>query len=228
MFLSNVAMTIFSFTRSMFRKDENRFSIELGEFQDDLTQIDDWYQLQYELKRQRIILSSLINAILKIESSYERTVARADYETLFYKENELQIEFNRLKSEYQSLSRTCVKLIGKTQDLINERDRYFQNWQCHRLILTPRPDWNKVSNVIDGRIPRWKLLSTGKSSEQLVNILLEEFIDGNQSIDERTEHFSGLGLENDILPFLRIEKKTFIFNRQMHRRSTITLIKDIW
>jgi hypothetical protein len=201
----------------------------LRNFDDDLTSITDFELLKFQLLRQRKKLFSVIELLIKTELSYEDIVLRIDYEELLTNQNQLNEEYNLLKDEYQHLGHGCLYLINKTHDLIDERNKYYNEWQTNKSLLTPRPDWNKVSNVIDGGIERWKILSTGKSSEQLVEILIKEIVNGNQiePIEEQ-EDFQADGNDLAVLPFLRTTKYTRIFNRRMRRRMTGLLIKEIW
>ncbi|CAF0922434.1 unnamed protein product [Rotaria sordida] len=201
----------------------------LSEIDDDLTSINDFDLLKFQLIRQRQILFSFIELLIKTELSYENIVLRIDYENLLNKQNQLNNEYNLLKNEYQHLGQTCLYLINKTHDLIDERNKYYNEWQTNKSLLTPRPDWDKVSNVIDGGIERWKILSNEKSSEQLVDILIKEINNENQieKINEQN-YFDAIGDDLLVLPFLRMPKNTRIFNRRMRRRMTGLLIKEIW
>ncbi|CAF2823016.1 unnamed protein product [Rotaria sp. Silwood2] len=201
----------------------------LSEIDDDLTSLTDFDLLKFQLIRQRKTLFSFIELLIKTELSYENIVLRIDYENLLNKQNQLNKEYNLLKNEYQHLGQTCLYLINKTHDLIDERNKYYTEWQTNKSLLTPRPDWDKVSNVIDGGIERWKILSNEKSSEHLVDILIKEIINGNQiePINEQ-DYFDTIGDDLSILPFLRIPKNIRLFNRRMRRRTTGLLIKEIW
>lgn len=197
----------------------------LSEINDDLTSITDLNLLKYQLIHQREKLFAIINLLIKTELSYGDLISNIDYENLLIKQNQLKEEYNYLKIEYQHLGHGCLYLINKTHDLIDERNKYYNEWEINKSCLTPRPDWDKVSNIIDGGIDRWKNLSIGKTSEQLVEILMKEIINGNQN---QQEDFRAIGEDLDVLPFLRTTKYTRIVNRQMKRRITGILIKEIW
>ena len=196
----------------------------LSDIEDDLSAIND-----YQLIHQREKLFSKIDLLIKTELSYGDTVLRIDYERLLNDQNRLNDEYYALKNEYKHLGYACLYLINKTHDLIEERNRYYQEWERNRGQLTPRPDWDKVSNVIDGKIERWKSLSTGKSSDELVDILMREIVNGNQTeMIKEEEYFSAIGDDSTVLPFLRMPKFTRVINRRMRRRMTGLLVKEIW
>jgi hypothetical protein len=201
----------------------------LSEFEDDLSSITDLDLLKFQLIHQREKLFSIIDLLIKTELSYGDIVLRIDYDKLSSDQNQFNEEYHILKTEYQHLGHACLYLINKTHDLIDERNKYYHEWQINKSRLTPRPDWDKVSNVIDGKIERWKSLSTGKSSEQLVEILMKEIVNGNQTETlKEEEHFSAIGDDLTVLPFLRMPKYTRIVNRRMRRRMTGLLIQEIW
>ena len=57
-------------------------------------------------------------------------------------------------------------------------------------------------------LPHWSDLSAGKTSDQLVDVLISEILDGNtQSIDDQPVSFA---------------------DRRMRRRITGLLLKEIW
>ncbi|UJR21210.1 hypothetical protein I4U23_024307 [Adineta vaga] len=217
-------------TLKMIKNKHSSFSNHyLSELNDDLTSITDLNLLKFQLIRQRKRLFSNIDLLIKIEVSYENIVFRIDYDNLVKNHNQLNEEYNRLKDEYQHLGHTCLYLINKTHDLIEERNQYYNEWQMNKNLLTPRPDWDKVSNIIDGGFQRWKILSTGKSSEYLLDVLIKEIINGNDlnSIEEN-DYFESYGDHSSVLTFLRTPKQNRLFNRRMRRRMTGLLIKEIW
>jgi hypothetical protein len=198
----------------------------LSDINDDLILITNIDLLKFHLIQERKKLFSAIKLLLKTEVSYENIVIQIDYENLRKNYNQLNQEYIQLKDEYQHLGHTCLYLINKTQDVIDERNKYYNEWKINKSLLTPRPDWDKVSNIIDGGIERWKILSTSKSSEELMDLLIKEIVYGNQ-IEEK-DYFEANGDDLTVLPFLRISKYTQIFNRRMRRRMTGFLIKEIW
>lgn len=172
-------------------------------FTTNLDEIDDLDVLKLHLTAQRRKLTSLIDLLVKTEFDYENVVPRDQYESLFNEKVQLETNFNDLKRENQRLTGACVDLIRKTKNLIDERDEYYRDWQRNRENLTPRPDWDKVSNVIDAGEQRWPSLARGKTSDELVEVLLEE-IEGESTPNNHFVH------------------------RRMGRRIVGILIKEIW
>jgi len=80
--------------------------------------------------------------------------------------------------------------------LIQDRDKYFTLCENYRATLTPRyrqfqdnkilqifrPKWERCASIIEGGVERWNELSIGKTSNELVDILLNEIIGGNDIV----------------------------------------------
>jgi hypothetical protein len=54
-----------------------------------------------------------------------------------------------------------------------------------------RPDWTKCADAVDGGQDRWKQTIQGKSSNNIVDILLNEFTGSGHDTDS-VEFFTGL------------------------------------
>jgi hypothetical protein len=209
----------------------------LNTIDDELTSIVDVDLLKSQLMRQRKQLSSTMNSIIQLELSYQYVVSRVDHDRLLHEHDRLENDYRRYQDEYQQLGHACLLLMSKARKLIDERNRYYDDWQLHRSHLTPRPDWDKVANVIDGGIQRWQVLSKGKSSEQLREILTREILDSNANcdqnqcvefIDNDRTCFQALGNTIDVLSCLRVSKHISLVNRHMRRRMAGILIQEIW
>ena len=47
-----------------------------------------------------------------------------------------------------------------------------------------RPKWERCASIIEGGVERWNELSIGKTSNELVDILLNEIIGGNDIVHQ--------------------------------------------
>ena len=47
-----------------------------------------------------------------------------------------------------------------------------------------RPKWERCAPIVEGGVERWNELSCGKTSNELVDILLNEIIGGNDPVSE--------------------------------------------
>lgn len=49
-------------------------------------------------------------------------------------------------------------------------------------MIVFRPKWERCASIVEGGVERWKELSIGKTSNELVDILLNELIGGNDIV----------------------------------------------
>ncbi|CAF3572514.1 unnamed protein product [Rotaria sordida] len=189
--------------------------------------------LRYTLLQCRRQLLVWINALIDAEYAYTKVELREDFNKLKFEYDKLKNETNLLKNNFQELIDNCKFLIEQTTAILKERDGYYSEWKFNRNILTPRPDWDKCSHLIT----QWKNLSIGKTSEELVDVLINEIIHGNTK-ENNNEYFSmiinnknELNQKNIFFEQLSIDtssEEKFIKNRHMRRRITGLLIKEIW
>ena len=59
------------------------------------------------------------------------------------------------------------------------------------LILYFRPDWDKCADFVNGGMERWKDLSQDKSTNECVDVLLNEIAAGGGSDAGGAEYFDG-------------------------------------
>ena len=57
--------------------------------------------------------------------------------------------------------------------------------------LLPRPDWDKCADHVNGGMNRWKELTTGKTSNEMVEVLLSEMASGEIVDVGGAEYFDG-------------------------------------
>ncbi|CAF2969513.1 unnamed protein product [Rotaria sp. Silwood2] len=186
--------------------------------------------LLMQCRRQLLIW---IKSLIDTECAYTKVELREDFDKLKLECDNLKNETSFLRTNFLELIDNCKFLIDQTTEILIERDNYYSEWEFSRNILTPRPDWNKCSHLIT----QWKNLSLGKTSEQLVDILINEINHENMEKKD-TEYFSmminnknELSQKNMFIEQLCIDissEEKFIKNRHMRRRITGLLIKEIW
>ena len=75
------------------------------------------------------------------------------------------------------------------KQVLQQRDDFFTECETLRRSATPRPDWSKCADHVQGGIVRWKEMSEGKTSGELVNVLLQEIAGGNVGATQGAEFF---------------------------------------
>ncbi|XP_010163204.1 translin-associated factor X-interacting protein 1-like, partial [Antrostomus carolinensis] len=77
--------------------------------------------------------------------------------------------------------------------------------------------------VIPGGADRWDRLAEGKSSDQLVDVLLEEI--GTGTLKERSV-FPGWGKGDEVPVYLRHEGE--VRNKNVTKKDVVNILKDVW
>ncbi len=97
-----------------------------------------------------------------------------------------------------------------------------------------RPLWNLAGEVIDGGAERWQNISTSKTSQEKLVVLLNEFTGGND--DDGTGNQTHINLipdqlsprgEGENIPF-HLRSSRSVKNRRLTRRDVAVLIQEIW
>uniref|UniRef100_A0A8B9BMQ9 Translin-associated factor X-interacting protein 1 N-terminal domain-containing protein n=1 Tax=Anser brachyrhynchus TaxID=132585 RepID=A0A8B9BMQ9_9AVES len=138
-----------------------------------------------------------------------------------------------LKIARQDLTKAQLKLnamIADYGDVVPRRDfeslekKYsdLQQEQAQRSC-TPRPNWAKCSEVIPGGADRWGCLAEGKTSDQLVDVLLEEIGTG---LLQEMNVFPGWGKGDKVPIYLRHEGE--VKNKKLTKKDVVNILKDIW
>lgn len=92
------------------------------------------------------------------------------------------------------------------EDVVKQRDQYYMELESLRRNATPRPEWYKCAEFIYGGLPRWQEMSVGKSSDEMLQILLQEMTGGDAESgiegkasedDEGTETSDGSALMHE-------------------------------
>lgn len=89
-----------------------------------------------------------------------------------------------------------------------------------------RPNWDRYAEFVEGGPTRWRELSSGKRSDELVDILLKEITSQQGSLENKVEFFDGLGTDDNVPEFLHYDGK--VRNRNLSKRDCLLVIKDIW
>ncbi|KAK2189473.1 hypothetical protein NP493_106g07058 [Ridgeia piscesae] len=129
------------------------------------------------------------------------------------------------KNMKHSRSSSCV-LLDLHKQTLAQRDEYYAESETLRRSSTPRPKWDRCADVVAGGTVRWTTLSASKTSDQLVEVLLNEITGSGGSDAAGAEYFDGMGMEEGVPKYLQYEGK--VRNRRLGKRDCLLLIKDIW
>nr|XP_060644136.1 translin-associated factor X-interacting protein 1 isoform X2 [Anolis sagrei ordinatus] len=202
------------------------------------------------LKKERLYLLELIDQMREEKSSLEMQVykmRKAVAEEYLRYLNEcdarkmLIIDLNemyRLKEEMKltkvqdERGEDTVKLtlalkmarqdLTKAQVDLNTMRANYGDVVPRREFELQEKNYNEL-DVIAGGLDRWSILSEGKSSDQLVDVLLEDL--GTGLLKER-EAFVGKGKNEKVPVFLRCDG--LVRNKKLSKKEVVALLREIW
>ncbi|XP_035192919.1 translin-associated factor X-interacting protein 1 [Oxyura jamaicensis] len=174
----------------------------------------------------KIARQDLTKAQVKLNAmiaDYGDVVPRREFESLEKKYSDLQQEMETLKKDFGQLHKEYQTLLEIQRETAEERDNFFTELQQAQRSCTPRPSWAKCSEVIPGGADRWGCLAEGKTSDQLVDVLLEEI--GTRLLKE-INVFPGWGKGDKVPVYLRHEGE--VKNKKLTKKDVVNILKDIW
>ncbi|NXT87306.1 TXIP1 protein, partial [Anhinga rufa] len=184
---------------------------------------EDVVKLTLALKIARQDLTKAQVKLNTVIADYGDVVPRRDYESLEKKYFDLLQEMKTLQKDFEQLHKEYETLLAIHRETAGERDNFCAELQRVQLNCTPRPNWAKCSEVIPGGAERWGCLAAGKSSDQLVDVLLEEI--GTGAL-EGINVFPGWGKGDKVPVYLRHEGD--VKNKKLTKKDVVNVLKDVW
>ncbi|XP_073515496.1 translin-associated factor X-interacting protein 1 [Phyllobates terribilis] len=169
-----------------------------------------------DLTKTQVLLNTL-------KADYGDVVPRRDFENqekylaaCVQKIDVLQKDLSQLQQEHKSL-------LEINQQVVQQRDSFCHEVDDLQKRRTPRPDWEKCVDIFPEVFQRWSVLSDGKSSDQLVDVLLTEL--GTKVLQEK-DFFPGMGIGDKVPVHLRQDRP--VKNLRLSLKEVYGMIKDIW
>ncbi|CAF1133761.1 unnamed protein product [Rotaria sordida] len=203
---------------------------------------EDPIMMRIALKQARKDLNLALAKITHMEANYNDVVPRRDFVALEAKSNECLERIKELQTINDNQSQAIEQLRTQNENLKEDIQRLqrekdelnIKNENIHDE-MTPRPSWHLAGEVIDGGAERWQNVSTNKTSQEKLVILLNEFTgggndddgSGNQSQNSTVpDQLSPRG-EGEQIPF-HLRSSRPVKNRRLTRRDVVVLIQEIW
>ncbi|XP_039183376.1 translin-associated factor X-interacting protein 1 isoform X1 [Crotalus tigris] len=203
----------------MYRQKEE---LRLSKEQEDVLE-EDTVKLKVALRVARQDLTKAQVDLNTMQANYGDVVPRRDFELQQRKYNDLADKLSILQKDFDDLREEYEIMLDIHKQVSEDRDRYFNDLINVQRTSTPRPDWNKCADVILGGSERWTSLSVGRTSDQLVDVLLEEI--GGGLLRER-DTFIGRGRSEKIPPYLRCDG--LVRNKKLTKKEVVALLREIW
>ncbi|GAB0195741.1 translin-associated factor X-interacting protein 1 [Grus japonensis] len=174
----------------------------------------------------KIARQDLTKAQVKLNAmiaDYGDAVPRRDFESLEKKYSDLLQEMKTLQKDFDQLHKEYETLQEIHRETAEERDNFCAELQQVQRNRTPRPNWAKCSEVIPGGAARWGCLAEGKTSDQLVDVLLEEIGTG---VLKEINVFPGWGKGDAVPVYLRHDGE--VRNKKLTKKDVVNILKDVW
>ncbi|XP_075693028.1 translin-associated factor X-interacting protein 1 [Rhinoderma darwinii] len=191
--------------------------------QDHKEQEEDPVTLSVALRMARNDLTKTQVLLNTLKADYGDVVPRRDFEnqeknlaTCVEKIELLQKDLFQLQSEHKSL-------LEINQQVVQQRDSLCMEVDDLQTNRTPRPILEKCEDIFPEGFQRWSELSDGKSSDQLVDLLLTEL--GTIILKEK-DFFPGMGIGENVPIHLRHDRP--VKNLRLSLKEVYCMIQEIW
>ncbi|XP_015269439.1 PREDICTED: translin-associated factor X-interacting protein 1 [Gekko japonicus] len=184
---------------------------------------EDPVTLTLALKTARRDLTKAQVELNTMKANYGDVVPRRDFESQENKYTDLLEKMTVLETDFQDLQEEYNTMLDVHRQIAEERDQFYNELINVQRTSTPRPDWDKCAEVISGGPDRWNALSEGKTSDQLVDVLLEDL--GALILREK-ETFVPLGKSEKVPIYLRYDG--MVRNKKLTKKEVVALLREIW
>ncbi|XP_053126569.1 translin-associated factor X-interacting protein 1 isoform X2 [Hemicordylus capensis] len=184
---------------------------------------EDSVKVTLALKMARQDLTKAQVELNTLKANYGDVVPRRDFETQEQKNHELSEKMQILQKDFEELQEEYDTMLEIHKQVSEERDQFYNDFLDVQRSSTPRPYWGKCAEVIPGGVERWQTLSKGKTSDQLVDVLLEDL--GAALLREK-DTFVALGRSEKVPVFLRCDG--MVRNKKLTKKEVVAILREIW
>nr|XP_034975076.1 translin-associated factor X-interacting protein 1 [Zootoca vivipara] len=184
---------------------------------------EDSVKLALALKVARHDLTKAQVELNTMKANYGDVVPRREFELQEKICNELTEKMTTLQKDFDDLQEEYDTMLDIHKQVSEERDKFYNDLINVQRSSTPRPNWEKCADVIADGAERWSALSEGKTSDQLVDVLLEEV--GAGLLRER-DTFVALGRSEKVPVYLRCDG--VLKNKKLTKKEIVAILKEIW
>ncbi|XP_059164929.1 translin-associated factor X-interacting protein 1-like [Physella acuta] len=182
--------------------------------------------LKIALQKSREAEKSATQRLNEMVANYGDVIPRRDFEQLQGKFKELEDKYETSLQDFRKLQAEHNALLDIQKQVVQKRDEFYIELETLKRSSTPRPNWEKCSDYVQGGATRWQQLSEGKRSNELVDVLLQEIQSGGTGDTVGTDYFDPLGTGPEVPIYLRTTEP--VRNRRLSKRDAVLLIRDVW
>ncbi|XP_075433249.1 translin-associated factor X-interacting protein 1 isoform X3 [Ascaphus truei] len=184
---------------------------------------EDPVTLALALKMARTDLMQTQIELSTMKADYGDVVPRRDFDNQQKKLDELLQKIDLMQKDFCQLQKEHNSLLEVNNQVLLQRDALYAEVDQLQRSRTPRPMWDKCADVLPGGFERWSSLSEGRTSDQMVDVLLTEL--GTRELQEK-EFFNGAGREDNVPVHLRHEGP--IKNLKLSTKDVYGVLREVW
>jgi hypothetical protein len=182
--------------------------------------------LKLKLARAREDLKASNHRINTMLADYGDVVPRRDYEGLEGSFQTLENEHEQLKNDHVTLMEEHGTLQEMYRQVCDEKAAMERDLLVLKRTATPRPDWTRCGDYVDGGPEKWKTVSEGQSSDYLMDVLLAEIAKVDISQIRKDDNFQAMGTAESIPAHLRGEG--LVKNLHLSKKDLNQFIDNFW
>ncbi|KAK6185214.1 hypothetical protein SNE40_007497 [Patella caerulea] len=187
---------------------------------------EDPVTLKIALRKAREDEKGATQRLNEMIANYGDVIPRRDYEALEAKFKNIEEQTLIKENDFLQLKAEHEALLDVQKQVTQQRDEFYVELETLKRSATPRPEWDRCAEYINGGINKWKDLSDGKRSDEMLEVLLNEMGQGGIVESNGADHFEGRGTGDDVPIYLKYEGS--VRNRRLGKRDCALLIRDIW
>jgi len=195
--------------------------------------------LNLELEKIKSEFNGALKRLDEIDYDFIDTIDKNDFELLQKNYENLTLLHGTLKGDLNNIANELELSRRECDEVLNECDSYRINLETYKRSSTPRPEWRNCSKIIDSGGKTWEKISFNKSSDVMVDLLINEFLgtysksndehvntDSLPPIDPVPNYFLVSLTELDKM--FEENKVIIVKNRRLNRRELDLCIKELW
>ncbi|CAL1533624.1 unnamed protein product [Lymnaea stagnalis] len=182
--------------------------------------------MKIALQKSREAEKAATKKVNEMIANYGDVLPRRDFEQLETKFKELELKFDNSQQDFRKLQTEHNALLDVHKHVTQKRDEFYIELETLKRSSTPRPNWDKCSDYVQGGSVRWQQLAEGKRSTELVDVLLNEIQAGGFVDTVGADYFDPQGTGPEVPIYLRHDQP--VRNRRLSKRDTALLVREIW
>ena len=195
--------------------------------------------LNFELESINNEFNNTLKRLDEIDFEFIDTIDKKSYELLLKNFQELGLLHEKLKNDIKIIQTEIEESKSEYEEILRKCDELRLTLETSKRSLTPRPEWRKCAKILDGKEKEWQTFFLNKTSEELVVLLINEFLGTCIKSNDDEFYLSGLPPIRPVpnyfiasLNNLNKDSETnpgfMVKNRRLNRRELAFCIKELW